>query len=660
MKSGPALIGMLGVGVVTFILGYQTGRTSQVSPQAGGNKPSAAANPQQNPNQPPKPAAAAADNTVYAVPVRDAYCKGPADAKVTIIEYSEFQCPFCSRVGPTIKQVVDTYGNDVRVCFKHNPLPFHQDAPLASTAALAAGEQGKFWEMHDKLFGAQQDLKRPALEKHAADLGLNLDKFKAALDQNPYKARVDADMAEAANFGARGTPSFFINGKSLRGAQPFDAFKTAIDGAMKDADALISQGTPKAQVYAKLTANGLTKAAAPAPQQQQPQAPAARQAVTLSKSDSCKGADTAKVTIIEYSDFQCPFCSRVVPTAKQILDTWPKDVKFCFRNNPLPFHKDAPLASEAALAAGDQGKFWPMHDKLFENQKDLSRAALERYAQELGLDMGKFKASLDNNAHKAIIDDQMASAAKFGARGTPAFFINGTPLSGAQPFDAFKGAIEKELATADELIKKGTPLARVYEEALKLAPPPSAQPAAPPGPDPNKVYPVSVGNAYAKGNPKAAVTIIEWSDFQCPFCSRVGPTLKRIQDEYGDNVRIAFKHNPLPFHSDAPLASKAALAAGEQGKFWEMHDKLFANQQGLKKENILGYAREIGIDMGRFEKDLDNPKYQQMIDADMKEGSANGAGGTPTFFINGRQLVGAQPYEAFKTVIDEEMKKKKG
>ena len=148
---------------------------------------------------------------------------------------------------------------------------------------------------------------------------------------------------------------------------------------MKDADALISQGTPKAQVYAKLTANGLTKAAAPAPQQQQPQAPAARQAVTLSKSDSCKGADTAKVTIIEYSDFQCPFCSRVVPTAKQILDTWPKDVKFCFRNNPLPFHKDAPLASEAALAAGDQGKFWPMHDKLFENQKDLSRAALERY-----------------------------------------------------------------------------------------------------------------------------------------------------------------------------------------------------------------------------------------------------------------------------------------
>jgi protein-disulfide isomerase len=647
---------MLGVGVVTFILGYQTGRTSQNQPSPMAQK--ANTPPANNNNQPNKPAAPAqaADNTVYKVPVGEGSCKGPADAKVTIIEYSDFQCPFCSRVVPTIKQIVDTYGKDVRICFKQNPLPFHQDAPLAATASLAAGEQGKFWDMHDALFANQQDLKRPSLEATAQKLGLNMDKFKAALDNNPYKARIEAEVNEAANFGARGTPSFFINGKSLRGAQPFDAFKSAIDGALKDADAAIAQGTPRGQVYEKLIAAGLTKAAAPPPQAAP--APAARQAVTLSKSDACKGPDNAKVTIIEYSDFQCPFCSRVVPTIKQINDTYGKDVKICFRHNPLPFHSDAPLAAEAASAAGDQGKFWQMHDKLFENQKDLKRPALEQYAKDLGLNADKFKASLDNNAHKAIIDDQMATAAKFGARGTPAFFINGTLLSGAQPFEAFKAAIDKELAIADDLIKKGTPLARVYDEALKLAPPPRAQPAAEAGPDPKKVYPVTVGSAYAKGNPKAAVTIIEFSDFQCPFCSRVGPTMKQIQDTYGDKVRIAFKHNPLPFHADAPLASKAALAAGEQGKFWEMHDKMFGNQQAIKRENLVAYAKEIGLDAGRFEKDLDNPKYDDVIKKDLAEGAANGANGTPTFFINGRQLVGAQPFDAFKAVIDEELKKK--
>jgi len=657
MKSGAAFFGMAGVGAVCFVLGFQTGKSNQASTPANAAKPTTAANQPANPSDNKKPAAPQ-DNTVYKVPVGNAACKGPADAKVTIIEYSEFQCPFCSRVGPTIKQVLQTYGNDVRVCFKHNPLPFHADAPLASTAAIAAGEQGKFWEMHDKLFENQKDLKRPSLEQYAKDVGLDFGKFTKALDSNPYKAQIDADMAEAANFGARGTPSFFVNGKPLRGAQPFDAFKTVIDGALKDADAAIAAGTPKSNVYAKLIENGQTKAAAPAPQQ--PAAPAARQAVALTKTDSCKGPSDAKVTIVEYSDFECPFCSRVVPTQKQIMDTYGKDVRICFRHNPLPFHKNAPLASEAALAAGDQGKFWEMHDKLFENQKDLVRPSLERFASELKLDMGKFKASLDNNAHKSQIDADMKTAAQFGARGTPAFFINGTPLSGAQPFEAFKSAIDKELATANDLIKKGTPISKVYEEALKLAPPPSAQPAQQAGPDPNKVYPVTVGNAYAKGPANAPITIIEYSDFECPFCSRVGPTLKQVQDTYGDKVRIAFKHAPLPFHQNAPLASKAALAAGEQGKFWQMHDKLFENQKALQRPQLLGYAKDIGLDVSKFEKDLDNPKFDEVLKKDQAEGQANGANGTPTFFINGRQLVGAQPFDAFKNVIEEELKKKKG
>jgi protein-disulfide isomerase len=264
MKSGAAFFGMVGVGAVAFALGYQLGRNQPgVTPPPVAQKPTT---PQPTKPDAPRPPAPQ-DNTVYKVPVRDAHCKGPADAKVTILEFSEFQCPFCTRVGPTLKQVVDTYGNDVRICFKHNPLPFHQDAPLAAQAALAAGAQGKFWEMHDKLFDNQKDLKRPNIETLAQGLGLDMNKFKADLDTSAYKSRIDADMAEAAQFGARGTPSFFINGKPLRGAQPFEAFKTAIDKALTDANAALAAGTSRGDLYAKLTEKGLAKAEAPPPQQ---------------------------------------------------------------------------------------------------------------------------------------------------------------------------------------------------------------------------------------------------------------------------------------------------------------------------------------------------------------------------------------------------------
>ena len=136
------------------------------------------------------------------VPLEGA-AKGPANAKVNIVTFSDFQCPFCSRVVPTMAQIEKEYGNKVRIFFRHNPLPFHADAPLASEAAIAAEAQGKFWEMHDKLFANQQNLKRPDLEKYAQELGLDMGKFKAALDSGAGKARIQADMALAKQVGAQ-------------------------------------------------------------------------------------------------------------------------------------------------------------------------------------------------------------------------------------------------------------------------------------------------------------------------------------------------------------------------------------------------------------------------------------------------------------------------
>jgi protein-disulfide isomerase len=198
----------------------------------------------------------------------------------------------------------------------------------------------------------------------------------------------------------------------------------------------------------------------------------------------------------------------------------------------------------------------------------------------------------------------------------------------------------------------------VYKKRIEeaaLAPPPAA-PSAPAAPEGKQD--IKLGDAPVKGPSGAKVTMVAFSDFQCPFCSRAVPVMKQIEDQYQGKIRIAFKQMPLPFHDKAHLAAEAALAANEQGKFWQYHDKLFANQQALERASLEKYAEELGLNMSKFKAALDSGKFKDKVDSDAKEGAAVGATGTPTFFINGTKVVGAQPFDAFKTVIDTELKAK--
>jgi protein-disulfide isomerase len=642
MSKGTAIIGML----ISLTVGFFLGKYMQ----DGGSGALAVV-----------PAAALPDPSVdrYKVPVGNSPVKGSEKAKVTIIEYSDFQCPFCSRVEPTVSQIMKTYGNNVRVAWKNNPLPFHQNAGPAAQAAMAAAEKGKFWQMHEKLFKNQQALDKESLIKYGSELGVDV---KPAIESNKYAAQIKADQEEAAKLGARGTPSFFINGRPLSGAQPFDAFKKVIDEEIANADKAMKAGVPAAQVYAALTQNGKTAAAAPAqPQQPQPAQPDpnAQYKVPVGSSPE-NGPKTAKVTIVMFSDFQCPFCSRVEPTLKDLEKDYGKDLRVVWKNNPLPFHQNATPAAEAALAAHEQGKFWDMHGKMFADQAHLDRATFEKYAEELHLNMGKFKAALDSHKFTASIKEDQALAEKLGARGTPSFFINGRPLRGAQPKEQFKAVIDKEIQAADALLKTGVKPADLYAKMQESAKDKPEGPAAPPKqagePDQNTVYRAVLGDAPLKGAKNAKVTIVEFSDFQCPFCSRVEPTVTQVMKEYGNDVRVAFKQLPLPFHNNAHPAAEAALAAKAQGKFWEMHAKLFANQQALDRPNLDKYAQEIGLNMNQFKAEMDSGKWKQKVDQELAEGNKIGARGTPSFFINGKPFVGAQPFDAFKGKIEEEIK----
>jgi len=599
---------------------------------------------------------------IFKVALGDAPQKGDADAKVTIVEWSDFQCPFCGRVIETLQQIERGYGSDVRFVFKHNPLPMHPDAPFAAKAAIAAQRQGKFWQMHDKLFDANNSrqadaLQRAKVEQMARDIGLDMEKFGRDVNSPEVDDVIRNDQTQAARLGANGTPHFFINGARVSGAMPYESFKTIIDAQLNRANQVLASGVSRRDLYENLVKDGMTQ---PAPQpQQQPPAPPPPQARNVDPGEGpWIGAKKPKVTIVEWSDFQCPFCSRVEPTLRQILDAYKDDVRIVWRNEPLGFHPNAMPAAKAAMAAAKQGKFWQMHDLMFQHQEELSDARYEEWAKQISLDLNRWRRDKDSAEIAALIAKDSSYGQSVGADGTPSFFVNGKFISGAMPFDTFKPVIDEQIKKADELLKKGTRQDKLYAtlvaENVKSAG--AAAPAgAPPAPD-AKVD-VQVGKAPVRGPKSAPITIVEWSDFQCPFCSRVEPTLKQIESEYKGKVRIAWKNQPLSFHPNAMPAAEAAMAAYEQGndKFWAMHDKLFENQGQLSPAYYERVAKEIGLDMGKWKASVEAHRAQAAIQADMNAGSALGANGTPTFFINGRKVVGAVPFESFKQVIDAEL-----
>jgi protein-disulfide isomerase len=171
---------------------------------------------------------------------------------------------------------------------------------------------------------------------------------------------------------------------------------------------------------------------------------------------------------------------------------------------------------------------------------------------------------------------------------------------------------------------------------------------------------VAVNGAPFKGTERAAVTIVKFEDFQCPYCKTVQSTYQELLKRYNGKVRLVHKDLPLDaIHPQARQAAEAARCAGDQGKFWEYHDTLYANSPKAAVEELKAYAKQVGINVASFEQCFTSGKYKGLVQRDLSEGAQLGLTGTPTFFINGREMSGAQPVEAFTAVIDEELNQTK-
>jgi protein-disulfide isomerase len=159
----------------------------------------------------------------------------------------------------------------------------------------------------------------------------------------------------------------------------------------------------------------------------------------------------------------------------------------------------------------------------------------------------------------------------------------------------------------------------------------------------------------SRGEASAPVTIIEFSDYECPFCGRAEPTVKDVMEKYKGKVKLVYREFPLAMHPHAQKASEAALCALDQGKFWEMHEKLFANQRALEVADLKGYAKTLSLDSSKFDQCLDSGAKTKDVEASQKAGEDAGVNGTPAFFINGRPLFGAVPIDRFQEIIDAEL-----
>lgn len=391
----------------------------------------------------PKPSGVrnADDDAVWKVPVGTSPSRGPKHALVTLVVFSDFQCPFCRRLVPTLDLLSAKYPSELRVVFKHNPLEFHDRAEPAAQLALEAyvkkGAAG-FWAAHDALFARDsRGLEDSDLQDVAKAIGLSPRVTLAALTGHAHARAIELDVALAEAVDATGTPTSFINGKKLSGARPLADFVSLIDAELARAKELQASGVRPAKLYEHFLATG----------KQKPIAETVSVAAPTAKNPR-KGPKNAKVTVQIFTDFECPFCGRAQATLGELEKLYPGKLAFVFRNMALPFHAHARDAHTFAMEAFRQRgatSFWKAHDLLFEHQRDLTRGDLLGYATTLGLDPVEVEKALDEDRFKDLLAKDAKDAADAGITGTPTFVIDGYLVSGAQPLAAFRRVVDHVL-----------------------------------------------------------------------------------------------------------------------------------------------------------------------------------------------------------------------
>lgn len=363
------------------------------------------------------------------------------------------------------------------------------------------------------------------------------------------------------------------------------------------------------------------------------------------------GDADAPLTIEVYSDFECPYCalfaSDIVPALYERY-VKPGTIQLAYRDFPISSgHPSAEIAAAAGRCAAAQGRFWPMHDLLFATHGDRwggrpqrDAVVMQTFAGELGLDAGAFAGCLDDPQTLQAVRQEYDQGVALRVNATPSFVINGRVVRGLQSLATFERIIAE--ASADG--------------------PMGAIAAAPATPTPLALPAVAPDDARALGDPNAPITIIVYSDFECPFCAQfIHETFGQLRQQYIETgvVRLVYRDFPIvERHRSALVAAVAARCAAAQDRFWPLHDQLYATHDeewgGVPKRDrkvMLEFAAQQHLQLDTFETCMGDPTVEQAVLQEAKAARALGVDATPTFLINGHLMAGALPFEAFEEVI---------
>ncbi len=580
-------------------------------------------------------------------------------APVTVVVFSDYQCSFCARAQDSLAEIAQRYPDNVRFVIKNLPLPFHEHARDAAVMAQAVFERkgrAAFEPFAKKLYANHEDLTPEHLVEWAKEAGLSSAEADTALNEPLYGAKVTTDAAVAEHVGIQGTPGFLINGRMLVGAQPAAEFARLIEQELAEIKALPKPYKDVNELYRERTRTNIeSRKSEPAKADEEGEEAGPDLAVyeVPIASSPIDGPATALVTIVMFTDFQCPYCRQAEQTLAEVRKRYGQEVRVVFKHAPLPFHAEALPAARFAqrvFIAHGNAKFWPLARRLFEKQDELGAALYVDLAKELGLPQAEALA-LDKPGNpeleRALLADQML-AEELKVEGTPQFFINGRRLTGAQPVESFTQLIDDRLVLAKQMVAAGVSAQNVYGEIMK-----AAQPAAASLPQRVTLAAPKTPRPF-RGSPQAKVVVELFSDFQCPFCERVRGTLDALQRLHPKDVRLVWRNLPLPFHPDAALAAEAALEAFEQRGsvgFWKMEALLFERREALSRDYLEKYAAKISLDLKKFRLALDDHRHRAAVREDSEAAGSAKIQGTPTAVINGYVVSGAQPLVAFERIV---------
>ncbi len=406
----------------------------------------------------------------YKVAADGAPARGPADAPVTIVEFSDFYCRYCINSQRTLEQVEALYRGRVRLVFRHNPLDI-EEGTLAAEAAMAAHAQGRFWDMHERLFAEPGAVERHQVEGFARELGLDMVRFRRDLDGHRHRAVIERDARAAAALGIASTPMFFVNGRPIKGSQGASSFRRVIDEELARAAALTRRGVKARDVYRTVVATGDEQGSLGEVDEYALAAPPDADERWRVRIDPARarGPATALVTMVVFLDFECPACVHSAPIVEEMRARFGDDLRVVLRHFPLDMHLHAELAAQAFEAAAAQGKGWEMHDAMIAHGAPLGREALDELAAAIDVDMDRFRADLDKRRYRAAIVAETARAAALGIRATPSLLINGRLVAGMPPAEMLAARIDGAREEAKAMVAAGIPRTQVLDALLKNA-----------------------------------------------------------------------------------------------------------------------------------------------------------------------------------------------